>query len=60
MIKYENHCVGCERCQGSSCRNRRVPVCYCDKCGYEIEGDIYDVDGQDLCEDCLKEMFKKD
>lgn len=60
MIKYENQCVGCERCIGSSCRNRRVPVIYCDKCDYEIDGDVYDVDGKDLCEDCLKEMFKKD
>jgi hypothetical protein len=60
MIKYENQCVGCETCIGSHCRNRRVPVIYCDKCDYEIDGDVYDVDGQDLCEDCLKEMFKKD
>jgi formylmethanofuran dehydrogenase subunit E len=36
-------------------------VHYCDKCGYEIpDGEIYEVDGEELCEDCLKEMFRKE
>ena len=62
MVKYENQCVGCTSmglyCMGSTCPNRRVPVCYCDKCGEEI-GEIYDVDGEELCEECLKDMFRR-
>lgn len=63
MTKYENHCVGCPKdmgCMGSSCPHRNVKVTYCDCCGGEIDRDyIYNVNGEDLCEDCLKEMFKK-
>lgn len=63
MIRYENHCCDCATgaypCFGSSCPNINVPVPYCDECGYEIEEDIYDVDGDELCEDCLKERFRR-
>lgn len=60
MIKLENECVGCEHCIGLGCPNREVARCYCDKCGEEISSDeIYDVDGEDLCEWCLKERFKR-
>jgi hypothetical protein len=34
-------------------------VYYCDQCKEEIE-EIYDVDGKELCEECLKEMFRRD
>lgn len=59
MVKNENHCVDCGlSCLGSSCPNRNVEVHYCDKCNEEIPYDeIYDVDGEELCEECLKEMF---
>ena len=63
MIRYENECVGCPPemgCLGSSCPNRNVPHRYCDKCGEEIyEDEIYDVEGEELCLDCLCKMFKK-
>ena len=63
MIRYENHCCDCAvpgyPCLGSSCPNRNVPVYYCDRCGDEIDGDIYDADGEELCEDCLKDMFRR-
>jgi hypothetical protein len=64
MIKYENQCKDCAvpgyPCRGSSCPERHVPVYYCDKCGAEIPDDeIYIVDSEDLCEDCLKDMFRK-
>ena len=63
MVKYENHCVGCTdlgmHCMGTSCPNARVEVHYCDKCDCEI-AEVYDVYGKELCEDCLKEMFRKD
>lgn len=59
MVKNEDHCVDCGlSCLGSSCPNRNVEVYYCDKCNEEIPYDeIYDVDGEELCEECLKEMF---
>ena len=59
MIKIENFCVDCGLpCLGSGCPNRNVKVCYCDKCNAELSYDeIYDVDGEELCEDCLKEKF---
>ena len=63
MIKYEDQCVGCPSemgCMGSACPNRNVKVIYCDCCGDEIDSDDgYEVDGEDLCESCLKDMFKK-
>ena len=62
MVRYENHCCDCAvpgyPCSGSSCPNRNVPVYYCDSCGEELE-EIYDVDGEELCEDCLKDMFRR-
>ena len=63
MLRYDNQCCDCAApgypCRGSSCPNRNVPVYYCDKCGGEIDGDIYDVDGEELCEECLKDMFRR-
>ncbi|MBO5969146.1 MAG: hypothetical protein J6S14_11695 [Clostridia bacterium] len=62
MIRYEDHCCECAApgypCLGSSCPNRNVPVYYCDKCGDEME-EVYKVDGEDLCEECLKDHFRK-
>ena len=64
MKKVVSMCCGCANdsypCRGDHCPNRNVPTYYCDKCGGEIEGDVYDVDGEDLCEDCLKDLFRKD
>lgn len=63
MLKIENHCMGCAApgypCRGSLCPNRKVEVHYCNKCGEELD-EIYDVDGEELCEYCLKEKFKRD
>lgn len=64
MMKVENQCCHCATpgypCLGSACPNRNVEVFYCDECGEEIEDDIYEVDGAELCEECLKKMFKKE
>jgi hypothetical protein len=65
MKKIENHCCGCATeaypCSGSLCPNRRVAVYYCDNCKSQLEDDeIYEVDGEDLCETCLKDLFRKD
>ena len=60
MEKMFNECVGCtdlgKPCIGLHCPNRNVLRVFCDRCGEEL-GDIYDVDGEELCEDCLKAMF---
>ncbi len=60
MVKIENHCCSCAApaypCLGVSCPLRRVEVHYCDKCGEEL-GDIYEVDDEELCEECLKDTF---
>lgn len=61
MVKIENHCVGCPPeigCLGSTCPYMNVEVHYCDKCEEELH-EIYDVDGEELCESCLKDMFRK-
>lgn len=63
MVRIENHCCDCAvpgyPCRGSSCPNRRVEVHYCDICDTELD-DIYDVDGREVCEECLKLMFKRE
>jgi hypothetical protein len=60
MLKIENHCCDCATpgypCRGSACPLTRVEVYYCDKCGDELN-EVYDLDGEELCEYCLKEMF---
>ena len=61
MVEYENECVGCPPeigCLGDACPNRNVPHYYCDECNSEM-GEVYDVDGEELCEDCLKKRFLK-
>ena len=63
MLRYKNHCCDCATpnypCRGSICPNRNVPVYYCDKCGDEIT-EVYLANDEELCEDCLKEMFRKE
>lgn len=62
-LVYEDHCCDCAvpgyPCRGSSCPNRRVEVHYCDICGDQLD-DIYEVDGDELCEECLKDKFRKE
>ena len=62
MTRIENHCCDCATpgypCRGSACPLTRVEVHYCDKCGDELD-DVYDVGGEELCEECLKDMFRR-
>ena len=59
MLKIENECVSCGLpCLGDSCPYRNVERRYCDYCKDEITHEYYDVDGEELCEDCLKKMFR--
>lgn len=62
MIHIENNCVGCTalglRCIGRGCPNREVEVHRCDKCGDEVDpGDLYEIDGEDICYDCRLELL---
>ena len=63
MVKIENHCCDCAvpayPCRGDLCPLTRVEVHYCDTCGSELDEAIYDVDGEELCEDCLKDLFRR-
>ena len=63
MIKVENHCIGCAvdsyPCMGDACPRREVEVHYCDQCDEQIE-EVFEVDGEELCEECLKNMFRKE
>ena len=60
MKQIENRCCGCSvpgyPCEGDLCPNRNVEVHCCDECECELD-DIYEVDGKELCEECLKEKF---
>lgn len=63
MRKIVNMCCDCAvpgyPCRGSACPLTHVEVYYCDKCGEELD-DIYEVDDLELCEECLKDMFRKE
>ena len=63
MEKVFDECVGCcdlgLHCIGPTCPNRNVTRWFCDKCGEELDA-IYDYDGQELCEDCLKDICRRE
>ena len=63
MIKFENECVGCPQgmgCLGGSCPYMNVPHWICDRCEEEVdEGELWKVDGEELCEECLKDNFSR-
>ena len=63
MKRIENECCDCATpaypCLGNYCPLTHVSHYYCDKCGDEIDLDeLYKVDNEDICECCLKNMFK--
>lgn len=64
MRTTKNFCCGCATpgypCLGDACPNRNIAVYYCDKCGEEIEGDVYDDGDEELCECCLLEKYRKE
>ncbi len=67
MKRIENHCIGCAddtayRCMGNRCPKRNVAVYYCDECDPNLNcplDEVFSVDGKEICEDCLKEKFRK-
>ena len=62
MTKLVDMCCDCANGCGG-CGRKRVPMPFCDVCGEmfgdTIPGDVYDVDGEEICEECLKERFKR-
>ncbi len=67
MVKFENHCCDCATvaypCLGNRCPNRRIAVCYCDNCdpnhNYPLD-EAFEINGIDVCLECLKKEFKKE
>ena len=63
MRRIENHCCQCAvpayPCRGNACELRHVEVAYCDECGGQLDGYIYDDGSQELCEECLLEKYRK-
>jgi hypothetical protein len=60
MRTVTNDCVGCadeHRCNCSACSLTRVEHFFCDECTEEAE--LYEYDGQELCESCLLKKFDK-
>lgn len=61
MVIYKNECCGCAvsgyPCLGDLCARRKTPYFICDRCRNEVEM-LRDVDGEQLCEDCLLEEFE--
>ena len=62
MIKYENHCRGCDvpgyPCIGDSCPYSNVKVYYCDICNIGNYAK-YEMDGEHYCDECIKEYLKE-
>ena len=60
MVRTESGCFDCGLpCNGLACPNYRVLVFECDRCHDEVD-ELYVVDGEDLCLDCLKNEFRKE
>lgn len=58
MIIYESDCVDCgQPCIRNACPHYSVPHYYCDECKEETE--IYEVDDEQLCVDCIVKRHKK-
>ena len=61
MVRYENQCVDCHKelgCTKPHCKYWNVPIWVCDECGDE-NVDLYDYDGQELCDFCLLKRIPK-
>lgn len=57
MVQYEDFCVDCP--QGCiNCGRKHTKVLYCDECKQESQ-ELYEYEGQELCEECLLEIIPK-
>ena len=63
MVKYEDACFGpCGAdCDGHYCslKDKTVKILSCDKCRREVDT-LFEVDGKEVCKDCLINMFDCD
>lgn len=60
MIRYVDECVGCPPemgCLGAGCPKRNVERHFCDFCE-KREAD-YDLDGDELCENCAEKRLNE-
>lgn len=48
--------LDCDNCRQTNGCNIRT---YCDHCNEEIYETYYHIDGEDICEDCLKELYER-
>lgn len=57
MIRRTTDCVGCaDGCHGCG-MNALYYAVFCDNCMMQIDGRVYDVNGQQICEDCLTDVI---
>lgn len=57
MKEIRDECVGCPPemgCMGRNCPYANVEVTICDRCREDAN---YNIDGEDLCEDCAKKYL---
>ena len=63
MKKILNMCCNCSvpgyPCRGALCPLRRVEVNCCDRCGEELDDEVYDVEDEELCAECVLDMFRR-
>lgn len=59
-VKVISGCVDCPAEMGcvSYCPHKEIKVYTCDKCKEEIDGDVFEVDDEYLCEACLCDRFR--
>lgn len=51
-----NGALDCDNCRQTNECNIQV---FCDICGEEIYEDYYDIDGDDVCEECLNDKYRR-
>ncbi len=62
MMKIENHCNCCDL-PCIDCGRKHVEVYYCDKCDPKCEEpleEVYESEGEELCEACLLKKYRKE
>lgn len=52
-----NGALDCDNCRQTNGCDIRI---YCDYCSEEIYETYYHIDGEDICEDCLKELYERE
>lgn len=61
MYTETNECCDCAApgypCMGDICPNRHVRHYYCDKCHADIDDEMYQILGEDLCRTCAIELL---